>query len=106
MNRSPIRRHATRDPVTPELRQAVLERDGWGCVLARLDPTHMCRDRWGERQPAFWELTIEHVKSELRAGVRAPSDMAHLVAMCYGGNVGVPSKVQRNAIRAYLESVA
>lgn len=32
------------DPVTPEVRAEVLERDG-GCVLARFEPDHTC---WGE----------------------------------------------------------
>jgi hypothetical protein len=105
MKRSPMKRHARRDPVTPELRAAVLERD-LVCTLARLDPTHECRDRWGLSQPPSWDLTIEHVKSESRMGRRALSDLQHLVAMCYGGNVGVPSAAQRQAIRAYLAQVA
>jgi hypothetical protein len=104
---APIRRRARRDPVSPELRIAVLERDG-GCVLWRLDPSHWCRDQWGlEHNPELLEvLTVEHVKSDLRMGVRAPSDLAHLVAMCHSGNVGVPSKSQRQALRAYLEEVS
>lgn len=85
----------TRDRVTPELWQAVMERDK-GCVLARLDPSHRCSGY----------MTVEHVKSDLRMGKRAPSDLAHLVAMCYGGNVGVPSKTQRAALREYLKDAA
>lgn len=84
-----------RDPVTPEVWEAVMERDR-GCVLARLDATHTCSGR----------LTLEHVKDQLRAGRRAPSDPQHLVVLCYASNVGVPSKTQRAAIRAYLESRA
>lgn len=96
----------TRDRVTPEMRAAVIVRDG-GCVLARLDPAHVCRDRWGTAHAATatWLLSIEHVKDELRMGRRAPSDMGHLVAMCYAGNVNVPSKTQRAALREYLRSV-
>lgn len=97
----------TRDPVTPELREAVMRRDR-SCILARLDWDHICWDRWGQQHSASDtdRLTVEHVKSELRMGKRAPSDLGHLVAMCWRGNVGVPSKVQREAIRAYLRKVA
>lgn len=99
-----LRRH--KDPVTPEIRRAVLERDR-GCLLARVDSTHICRDKWGrEHAPTYTGLlTVEHVKDQPMMGRRAPSDMAHLVAMCYAGNVGVPSKKQRAAIREYLASV-
>ncbi len=61
-----------KDPVTPELRLAVLARDG-GCVAPRLGGSFMdCGGR----------LQLEHVKSEHRMGLRAPSDMAHLVTLC------------------------
>ena len=92
--------------VTPALRDAVFARDG-RCILFNLDPDHVCRDRWGQpHMPgATHLLTIEHVKSELRMGLRAPSDMGHCVAMCHASNVGVPSKAQRTAIRAYLAEV-
>jgi hypothetical protein len=96
----------SRDKVTPQLRNFILARDKQ-CVLAKLEPTHVCRDLWG--QPHLSTrldlLSLEHVKSDLRMGVRAPSDMGHLVAMCVWANVNVPSKDQRNAIRAYLERV-
>ncbi|MES2211325.1 MAG: hypothetical protein V4515_14275, partial [Chloroflexota bacterium] len=93
-----------KDPVTPELREAVLRRDGM-CLLAKVDPGHSCRDTWGvpHAPTDLWRLSLEHVKSELRMGRRAPSDLEHLVAMCHSGNVGVPSKTQRAAIREYLE---
>jgi hypothetical protein len=63
-----------------ELRDAVLLRDGC-CILLRLDPDHRCRDRWGKK---------------------APTDMAHLVALCGYANVAVPSKATRDRIREYL----
>lgn len=96
-----------RDPVTPELRQHVLRRDG-RCFLYRLDDTHACRDQWGNPHSPFdlSLLTVDHVKDEPRMGVRATSDARHLVAMCYAGNVGVPSKAVRQAQRAYLAEVA
>jgi hypothetical protein len=83
-------------PVTPDVRQH------------KLDNNHVCRDRWGlpHAHDVLHMLTMEHVKDQPRMGRRAPSDAAHLVAMCWGGNVGVPSKEQRQAIRAYLREVA
>lgn len=91
------------DPVTAAVRWAVMHRDQ-KCILARLDEHHECRDRWGEphRPDDLRRLTVEHVKSDLRMGVRAPSDMSHLLAMCHAGNVGVPSKGQRRAMREHL----
>jgi hypothetical protein len=96
----------TRDRVTPALRDAVFARDK-RCILSRLSDTHVCRDRWGQPHmpTATHLLTLEHVKTDLRIGLRAPSDMRHLVAMCAYSNVGVPSKDERVAIRAYLEEV-
>lgn len=95
------------DPVTPEVRSAVLLRDG-ACVAWLLDRAHVCRDAYGTphdpRRLAV--LSIEHVKDELRMGKRAPSDLEHLVALCYGANVGVPSKELRVELRAYLATVA
>jgi hypothetical protein len=58
-------------------------------------------------------LTLEHVKSALRMGKRAPSDMAHLVALCEGHTEGGAragyqwntDKRNRERVRAYLEGV-
>lgn len=93
----------TADPVPLRLHEAVLRRDGI-CFVARLDPVHLCRDRWGQPHAArvLRLLTMDHVKEHPRLGRRAPSDLAHLVAMCWGANVGVPSKEVRAAERAYL----
>lgn len=95
-----------RDRVTPELHEAVIRRDG-ACLLSKIEPDHVCRDQWGHSHPPDWwkRLTVEHVKDQPRMGKRAPSDMAHLVALCYAANVGVPSKSQREAFRAYLRAV-
>ena len=101
-----MKRHTRKDPVTPELREQILDRDGW-CVLAKINPEHQCRDTWGvPHHPADRsKLTLEHVKTQLRMGVRAPSDPRHLIALCGGANTGVPSKADREAFRAYLERV-
>lgn len=88
------------------LRWAVFARDG-GCVLAALEPGHQCRDVWNQPHAAndFDRLTLEHVKSDLRMGVRAPNDAEHLVTLCGAANVGVPSKAQRAMFREYLARV-
>ncbi len=92
--------------VTPEMRRAVLERDGC-CILLRLYPSHRCRDIWGEYHDLrdLDRLTIEHVKDEPTMAKRAPSDMAHMVALCGYANVAVPSKAERQSMRAYLRQV-
>ena len=108
IRKTPLRRvRLTPDPVTPEVREAVLRRDVM-CVLARLDWQHVFRDAWGNRHsPADLSiLTLEHVKDELAMGKRAPSDPQHLVALCAHANIGVPSKAQRAMLRQYLREVS
>ena len=98
-----MKRRGTADPVTLETRQLVLVRDGM-CFLFRMDRGHACRDAYGNPHSPFdlLKMTLDHVKDHPRMGLRAPSDMRHLVAMCHAGNVGVPSKAVRLAERAYL----
>lgn len=93
-----------KDPVTPDTRQRVFERDGFQCVAPRVGGTSM---------DCFGELRLEHVKSELRMGKRAPSDMAHLVTLCEGhtepgmrgGYVWCTDRRNREAMREYLRTV-
>lgn len=96
-----------KDRVTSELHAAVLVRDR-ACFLSKMDAGHSCRDQWGNPHAPtdLAMLTLDHVKDAPRMGKRAPSDLAHLVAMCWAGNVGVPSKAVREAERAYLARVA
>lgn len=69
-----------RDPVTPALRLAVLQRDG-GCVAVRLGESPAdCRS----------PLTLDHVKDAPRIGRRAPSYAAHLVTICRGHHIDTP----------------
>jgi hypothetical protein len=93
------------DGVTPELRKALFARD-LGCVLAFLQPGHVCRDQWGYRMTWDYQkgLTVEHVKDHSTMGRRAPSDMEHCVILCGGTNVDVPSKTQRTLMREYLKA--
>lgn len=96
-----------RSGVTADLRARVLSRDG-ACLAYRMDPRHICRDTWNRSHSPFdlAKLTLDHVKDEPRMGVRAPDDEQHLVALCYGANVGVPSKALRSFEREYLAGLA
>ena len=89
--------------VTPELRESILQRDG-RCFLAD-DEGHVCRDLWGQEHAPddLSKLTLEHVKDELTAGRRAPSDERHMLALCATANFRVPSKAVRARMRAYLQ---
>jgi hypothetical protein len=107
IRRTPLKRRLTPDPVTPEVREAVLRRDQM-CVLWQLEVSHECKDAWGNyHNPGDLDrLTLEHVKDELAMGKRAPSDPQHLVALCAHANIGVPSKAQRAMLRQYLREVS
>ena len=96
MKRSTMRRQRTRvDPVTPELRIAVLTRDR-GCVASLVfEDKDDCRGR----------LTLDHVKDQPRMGKRAPSDMAHLVTLCEWHHLYGWATSHRPELRAYLLEV-
>lgn len=102
-----LRRRSTvdvviRDRVTPELVEALWARD-LGCVLSFLQAGHVCTNKWGD--VIDWQnagITVEHVKPQLRMGVRARSILAETVLLCAGSNIGVPSKAQRALIRDYI----
>lgn len=102
------RRKAHSDPVTTETRAAVMVRDR-RCFVTRVDPDHVCRDQWGYPHPSddLGRLTLDHVHEHAGGtkGKRAPSDLRHLVLMCHGANVGVPSRAIRQAERAYLREL-
>ncbi|HCO01857.1 MAG TPA: hypothetical protein DIT48_00565 [Actinobacteria bacterium] len=93
-----------RDPVTAAMRLRVFARDR-GCVAPLLG---------GSVMDCFGRLTLEHVKGELRMGVRAPSDMAHLVTLCQGhtedgrraGFQWNTVKENRLLVREYLAGVS
>jgi hypothetical protein len=91
--------------IPKQLRWTIYSRDG-GCVLARLEEGHVCRDQWNQVHAPndFDRLTLEHVHTDgSMMGKRAPSDERHMVTLCAAANIGVPSRKQRNAFRAYLE---
>ena len=91
-----LRRKAHRDPVTQAVAIAVIQRDG-GCVAPRLGGSFMdCGGR----------TTLDHVKDEPRMGVRAPSDMAHLVTLCEQHHLWTDwATSHRPELREYLRRV-
>lgn len=81
--------------MTPDLRLAILKRDK-GCVAVLLgEPSDDCRGR----------LTLDHVKDQPRMGKRAPSDMAHLLAVCEWHHLEGWATSHRPALREYLRGV-
>lgn len=98
-----------RDRVSPALRRSVLERDG-GCVAAIIDPRHVCRDQWGRSHGSFLltAMTLDHIQEGYgRMGVRAPSDPAHLVTLCWGAHLLTHwATSHRPELRDYLAGVA
>ena len=93
------------DPVGPELRELVLHRDG-GCVAAKFDRLHVCRNQWGMPHPPTllaW-MTLDHVQEGYgMMGKRAPSDAAHLVTLCWGAHVATGwATSHRPILREYL----
>jgi hypothetical protein len=85
-----------RDPVTPELRIEVFERDRQ-CVAPIID--YFC-------DPCAGRLTLDHVQSGYgRMGKRAPSDAAHLVTVCWHHHLDGWATSHRPDLREYLERV-
>lgn len=121
-----MRRHGAEDPVTPEVRAYVFERDD-GCVVARLvyarelplEITGPCMSKWGRTlgllvrvAPGLRDdlLTIAHVRDRGmggRLGKRPPSIPRRLAAVCHGhhtthGTIDLPDV--RDVVDLYLEA--
>jgi len=104
------------DPVTRELRQAVIYRDAKALLRVRSmltsDPVCVAPIVDPDCGPCSGGTTLDHVKSEPRMGVRAPSDEAHLVSVCDGHSErGAKAGHQWNTanrplLRAYLAAVS
>lgn len=60
-----------KDPVTPELRDAVLERDK-GCLGPRVGMPGNCH----------FHLELDHVRASGGLGLRSPSTMENLATLC------------------------
>jgi hypothetical protein len=105
-----------KDPVTPELRHGVIARDARFVLRHRdlrvSDPVCVAPVLDPGAGPCSGGTTLDHVKSQLRMGVRAPSDEAHLVTLCDGHTErGAKAGHQWNTahrplLRRYLASVA
>jgi hypothetical protein len=106
VKRTRIRRKPHADPVTPELRIEVAERDG-ECVLSKLDPTHICRDQWGNEVSPTGVFEIDHVLTG-GLGKRGPSVLSNLVRLGPWGHAHKTynARLVRPYLLAYLESVA
>lgn len=83
------------DSVSPALRLEVLERDG-GCIAWRLG---------GSRLDCAGRLTLDHVKDQPRMGKRAPSDLQHLVTLCWHHHLDGWATSHRPDLRAYLAAL-
>jgi hypothetical protein len=81
-----------RDPVTADVASRVLARDG-RCVAPVVDPAV---DRCAGR------TTLDHVKDAPMMGKRAPSDDAHLVALCWHHHLDGWATAHRPALREHL----
>lgn len=113
-----MQRRSHPDPVTPEVRERVIQRDlaQWkidqkvieerrqgvptktGCVATILDPS-----RSG---PCLGPLTLDHVKDQPMMGKRAPSDEFHLVTICLYHHIESGwATAHRPGLRWYLKKV-
>lgn len=94
-----------KDPVTPELRRYVLNRDG-GCMAQWLGAPTGCRDTGGYPLPMLsLDLELDHVRDQPMIGKRAPSDPIHLVALCHHHHQGGWATRNRPLLRSYLVAV-
>jgi hypothetical protein len=112
-----------KDPVTPELRELVLAMDGYRCVARTVakqlgEPLDLCRALYGDRLPSSGRqplvgLTLDHVPDKMgekkgmsiagdRKGVRAPSDVQHLVTLCWHHHLNGWATSHRDALRAHI----
>lgn len=105
-----------KDPVTPELIEIVRRRDRSElakfipgpveplCIAPVIDPIEFGKC-WGR-------TTYDHVKDQLRMGVRAESDANHLVSLCQGHTEDgmkagrIWNVAHRPELREYLARVA
>ena len=92
-SRTAPKRHAHKDPVTPELREYILTRDG-GCVAPLLEMEREC----------FGRLEIDHVMNAGK-GKRGPSIPTNLVALCgvHHYQKTVNARTWRPILLRYLE---
>jgi len=98
-----------RDPVSPELREQVLRRDG-RCFLSRPESLarfgpHACQTRFNRKHPPYATNLLEiehfHLHAQGTYGKRAQSSLRTCVALCGYANYQGPSEDMRDAMREY-----
>ena len=100
-----MKRRTHRDPVTPDMRAFIAHRDG-SCVMSQLDPTHICRDTWGNEISPYAEFELDHVDNG-GVGRRGPSVPSNLVRLCPWGHAEKTNDARkwRAPLRRYLSEV-
>ena len=77
-----------------------------GCVMAHLDPSHLCHDAFGNQISPAGEYELDHVDNA-GMGKRGESTRYNLVRLCpYAHRIKTENaRLWRPALRAYLERV-
>ena len=95
------KRRGHKDPVTPDVRLDVLNRDDWACVAPKV-----CDCLASDATTCAGRLTLDHVKDQPRMGKRAPSDRDHLATVCERHHLGTGwATAHRPELREYLRRV-
>ncbi len=101
-------RRKPEDKVTPAVANRVAARDlaVGGCVMAHLDRTHLCHDKWGNRTAPDGVYEIDHVDNG-GTGNRGPSESWNLVRLCpYAHRIKTENaRLWRPLLRRYLDAV-
>lgn len=108
----------TRSTIPPEVRAVVLLRDNFRCAAPLLDDdAGPCLDIWGgpirhwssfDPGPVYLQMSHTKDRHDLSMGMKAPSDVAHLISLCPGHHTGTKAgsnweAVHREKIRLYLK---
>ena len=105
LRKSELRSKARKDKVTPGTAEYVASRDG-RCVMAILEPTHQCHDRYGNRIASDGVYELDHVDNG-GTGKRGPSTPSNLVRLCPYGHLTKThfARLWRGKLHAYLVSI-
>ncbi len=97
-----------RDPVSPDLRWDVFRRDARETGMTVGSPVPLCvAPLLGATDRCAGPTQLDHIQDGYgRMGRRAPSDLAHLVAVCRRHHIDTGwATSHRSDLRAYLERV-
>lgn len=96
------------DRVSPEDYAYVATRDSivGGCVMAYLERTHVCHDKYGNQIRPDGVFEIDHIDNG-GTGKRGASERWNLVRLCPAGHVAktMNAKYWREKLRAYIARV-